>query len=104
MKPLLAAIAILSCMMTQTKAADGPVVAPDLVIVDADVRTMDAARPTAEALAILGNRIAAVGTSREIRASAGPNARVIEGSGRLVLPGFNDAHVHFLEGGFSLAN
>ena len=65
---------------------------------------MDDARPTAGGVAILGNRIAAVGSTAEIRALAGPRTRVIDAAGKLVLPGFNDAHVHFLMGGFSLAS
>src|SRR5204863_6821441 len=62
------------------------------------------ARPTAGAVAILGNRIAAVRTTPELRALVGPKTRVIDAGEKLVFPGFNDAHVHFLMGGFSLAN
>ena len=76
----------------------------DLVIVNARVRTMDAARPNAEAVAVHGNRITHVGTSAEVRALAGPKTRVIDAKGALVLPGFNDAHVHFLSGGFQLSS
>lgn len=78
--------------------------APDLIIVNATVRTMDSARPSAEAIAILGNRIVAVGNSTEIKKLAGPNTRIINAQKRLVLPGFNDAHVHFLSGGFQLSS
>ena len=78
--------------------------APDVIIVNASVHTMDTNRPLAEAVAILGNRIAAVGSSAEIRALAGSKTRVIDAAKRLVLPGFNDAHVHFLSGGFQLSN
>lgn len=77
---------------------------PDLVILNAAVHTMDAARPTADAVAIRGSRIAALGTTDEIRALAGPRTRVIDAAGKLVLPGFNDSHTHFLMGGFSLAS
>ncbi len=76
----------------------------DLVIVNARVRTMDAARPAAEAVAVYGRRITAVGTNAEVRALAGPKTRVIDAKGALVLPGFNDAHVHFLSGGFQLSS
>ena len=76
----------------------------DLIITNASVRTMDPQRPRAEALAIAGNRILAVGDSRQIAALAGANTRVIDARGRLVLPGFNDAHLHFLSGGFQLSN
>ncbi len=60
--------------------------------------------PSAEALAIYGNKIVAVGATKEIRALAGNKTRVIDANGKLVLPGFNDSHVHFLMGGFSLSN
>src|SRR6266498_5359382 len=60
--------------------------------------------PTAEALAIKGNRIVAVGSTKEIREMAGPNTRVIDAGKKDVLPGFNDAHVHFLGGGFQLSS
>jgi predicted amidohydrolase YtcJ len=76
----------------------------DLVIVNARVHTMDAARPTAEAVAVHGNRITRVGTSADVRALAGPKTRVLDARGALVLPGFNDAHVHFLSGGFQLSS
>lgn len=83
-------------------AHDSPMA--DLVITNALVRTMDPQRPRAEALAVLGNRIAAVGDSRQIAPLADANTRVIDARGRLVLPGFNDALLHFLSGGFQLAN
>lgn len=63
---------------------------------------MDSSRPGAEGLAVWGNRIAALGTSESMRGLAGAGTRVIDAGGRLVLPGFNDAHVHFLNGGFQL--
>ena len=52
-------------------------------------------RPDAEAVAVTAGRISAVGTSREIKLLAGPRTRVVDAGGRLLLPGFNDAHVHF---------
>jgi hypothetical protein len=76
----------------------------DLVVVNARVRTLDAARPSAEAVAVHGDRITHVGTSAEVRALAGPGTRVVDAQGALVLPGFNDAHVHFLSGGFQLSS
>lgn len=77
---------------------------PDTIIVNATVHTMDPALPTAEAIAILGNRIVAVGSTTEIRKLAGTTTRIIDAQQRLVLPGFNDAHTHFLSGGFQLAS
>ncbi|HET6669726.1 MAG TPA: amidohydrolase [Pyrinomonadaceae bacterium] len=75
-----------------------------LIIVNAGVHTMDPAKPTAEAIAVYGNRVIAVGSSSEIRKLAGTQTKVIDAGGKLVLPGFNDAHVHFLGGGFQLSS
>src|SRR6185436_13730240 len=73
-------------------------------IVNAKVHTMDRNHPTAEAVAVYRNRIVAVGSSKDIRKLAGSNTKVVDAKGQLVLPGFNDAHVHFLSGGFQLAS
>jgi predicted amidohydrolase YtcJ len=78
--------------------------APSLIVVNANVRTMDPSRPTAEAIAIYGNRIMALGSTQEIRKLAGAGTRIVDAQKQLVLPGFNDAHVHFLSGGFQLAS
>ena len=78
--------------------------APDIVIINASIHTMDESRPTASAVAIAGNHIAAVGSSAEIRALAQAKTRLIDAGQKVVLPGFNDAHVHFLSGGFALSN
>ena len=67
----------------------------DLVIVNATIRTLDKTKPLSEAVAVTKNRISAVGTNEQIRALAGADTKVIDAEGRLVLPGFNDAHVHF---------
>jgi predicted amidohydrolase YtcJ len=65
-----------------------------LAIVNARVFTGVEAQPWAEAVAVRGERILAVGTSQEIREAAGPTARVIDAGGRLMIPGINDAHTH----------
>jgi len=72
--------------------------APDLVLLGGKVFTSDTARPWAEAVAIRGDRIVAVGTTPDIRRLAGPSSRVIDVGGRVVVPGFNDAHDHILAG------
>lgn len=74
-----------------------------LAIVNARVWTGETQRPWADAVAIAGDTIAAVGSSAEIRKVAG-SARVLDARGGLLVPGFVDAHVHFLEGGFRLAS
>src|SRR6266704_5325075 len=84
--------------------ADKPPLAADLIIFNARVRTMDQSQPAAEAVAIYGNRFVAVGSTKEIRKLASGNTKIIDAKGRLVLPGFNDAHVHFMSGGFQLSS
>src|SRR5437016_6061890 len=100
--PLMAVALALLPMTASTQSTTS--LAPDLVIINASIHTMDLTRPTASAVAILGNRIAAVGATPEIRSLAGPKTRVIDAAKKLVLPGFNDAHVHFLTGGYSLSS
>lgn len=66
----------------------------DLIIKNATIRTMDAKRTVASAVAISYGRIVAVGSDAEIEKFRGENTRVIDAKRRLVLPGFNDSHVH----------
>ncbi len=95
--------------------ADAPAQAPDpapardadavsLAIVNARVWTGNPRRPWADAVAVRGDRLAAVGSSAEVRKLAGPTARVVDAAGQLLVPGFVDAHVHFVAGGFRLAS
>ncbi len=74
----------------------------DLVIVNAHVWTVDDARPEAEAVAVRGERIVLVGTSDEVRRLAGPATRVVDAGGRLLLPGFQDGHTHFISSGMEV--
>ena len=75
-----------------------------LVLIGGKIHTMDPARPRAEAVAVVRSRIVAVGGNEEIRRWVGPGTRVIDLGGRVVVPGFDDAHVHFFEGGRALAS
>ncbi|MBM3294160.1 MAG: amidohydrolase, partial [Candidatus Aminicenantes bacterium] len=74
----------------------------DRILVNGKIWTGDPDRPAAEAVAFLGERIVAVGTSAEVRRAASATAETIDLGGRRVLPGFIDSHVHFVNGGFSL--
>ena len=76
--------------------------AANLIITHARVWTVDKTHPQAEAVAVLGDRIVAVGSSAEIELWRGPKTKVIDSGGKLLLPGFNDAHVHFVTGGAQL--
>src|SRR5262245_29849303 len=67
----------------------------DLVLTHGKILTVDARDTIAEAIAIRGGAIAAVGSTAEIQALAGPNTRVVDLRGRAVTPGLIDTHVHF---------
>ncbi|HEX2091492.1 MAG TPA: amidohydrolase, partial [Longimicrobiaceae bacterium] len=85
--------------------APAPTPSPaDLVVVNARVWTGDPARPEARALAVRGGRIAAVGPDAEVRGTIGPETRVVDAGGGMLVPGFIDTHVHFVTGGFRLAS
>lgn len=86
---VLALLTSASCHSTPTNRTTA-----DLLLVGGRIFTADPARPWAEAVAIHGDRILAVGTSKEIHALAGPATRIWDLDGRVVIPGINDAHVH----------
>ena len=90
MKFLCSFFVLLLVMPAQSFAA-----VAELIIINANVRTMAPAQPKAEAIAVSGGEIIAVGSTKSIRALAGENTKTIDAAGRLVIPGFNDAHVHF---------
>ena len=77
---------------------------PTLTVVNARIWTGDARRPWADALAVTDYRITAVGSSAEISKLADGVTRVIDARGMMVVPGFVDAHVHFIDGGFGLSS
>ena len=83
-----------------------PVSAPvtALAIVNARVWTGDARRPWVDAVLVRGEHIELVGSSAEVKKRAGSAVRTIDANGKMVTPGFIDAHVHFLDGGFALAS
>lgn len=66
----------------------------DLVFLSGGVYTVDPQRPWAEAVAVLDGRIEAVGSNAELRPYVGKGTRVVDLDGRMLLPGFHDAHVH----------
>ena len=91
---------ILGMGRAQAPAAHGPA---DTVIRNGRVHTVDRAHPEAQAVAIVGERVAAVGTDAEMAGWIGPQTRVLDAQGHSVLPGFNDSHVHFVDGGSLLS-
>jgi len=76
----------------------------DSVVVNARIYTVNPQQPWAEAVAIRDAQILAVGSTREVNRYRGANTRVIDAHGRLVLPGFTDCHIHFMEGSLGLTH
>ena len=72
------------------------------IITNAKVLTMDPAHPRAEAVALAGGRILAVGSQAEVEALAGPHCRIVDAGGRTLLPGFVESHLHLVLGGNEL--
>ena len=91
--------ALLGCGC-RSGARDAPA---DVILTNARVYTIDGKRPWAQAVAARGERIVAVGNVARIARLRGPKTRVVDLRGRLVLPGFTDAHLHFLQGSLSLS-
>ena len=93
-------LALASLLLAALAALGGgaePKPAADLLVTNARVWTVDPGRPEAEAIAVIGERIVAVGSRAEIEAWRGAATQVIDAEGRRVLPGFNDSHVHFFD-------
>ncbi|HXE61687.1 MAG TPA: amidohydrolase [Gemmatimonadaceae bacterium] len=101
--PLVAlALAVVPLVVIASPRAPSPNVT--MAVVNARVWTGDTARPWADAIAVSGDTIAAVGSSAEVRKLAGAGVEVIDAHGAFLVPGFIDAHVHFLDGGFALSS
>jgi predicted amidohydrolase YtcJ len=96
-KSLLIGVLVLSAVHCR---AQRPGEAADLVLINGKIMTVDKNNPRAEALAVKGDTIVAVGSYKEIRTYIDKGkTKVIDLHGRLALPGFNDSHVHFISGG-----
>ncbi len=83
-------------MLAQSKPA------ADLLITNAKIWTGDKAHPAAQGVAVIGDRIVAVGSNSDVEILRGPTTKTINAGGKLLVPGFNDAHVHFVDGGAQL--
>jgi predicted amidohydrolase YtcJ len=105
LRPLLAACALAACTPV---AHPAPVPAPapespaEMVLLGGRVFLADEAHTVVEALAVRDGRVLAAGSDAAVRRWIGPYTEVVELEGRLVTPGFNDAHIHFAPGGASL--
>ena len=85
---------VLCALWSVSAAAQRPAAAPDLILHGGKIITVDTRFSIAEAVAIRGDRIVAVGADSAIRSMAGPETRVLELQGRTVLPGLADTHTH----------
>ena len=74
----------------------------ETIVLHGKLYTLDDKNPWAQALAIRGDKIIAVGTDAAVEKFRGPATKVIDAQGKLVMPGFVDCHIHFLDGSFSL--
>jgi predicted amidohydrolase YtcJ len=95
MKLLLAVALAAPALLAQSSAT--------LILTNGKIWTGNPAQPVAEAVACLDGRIVAVSSSADIRRWAGPRTEIVDLAGKLVVPGFNDSHVHFHGGGENLS-
>lgn len=89
--------------MLLTTSCNTPKPAADLILINASILSDARNTERFEALAVKADTILAIGTNDEIGKYQDKNTRVIDAGGKLVLPGFIDSHVHFLQGGMSLS-
>jgi len=106
LRSLLTLVVILSAVPGVTRpvfAQQSARLAPaDILIVHAKVYTLDPLKPWAQAIAIRHGKILAVGRDEEVERYRGIGTKRIDAGGKLVLPGFTDCHIHFLDGSLSL--
>src|ERR1700694_1446323 len=102
LRVILQTLLLVLCVASFTRAQSRIVEPADLIVVHGPVYTEDPKQPWAQAVAIYRGKIVAVGTDPEIERRRGMGTKVIDAGGRLVLPGFVDCHIHFLDGSLSL--
>ena len=95
-------ITLVGCA-TSPRAPDAEAPAT-LAIVNARVWTGNPSQPWAQAVAVRGERLVAVGSTAEVEKHLGGGTRLIDAQGKMLVPGFNDAHLHFIESGFRLSS
>ncbi len=92
---------LLLAAVTLPAAAESPQPA-DIIVVNARVYTINPKQLWAEAIAVRGDKILAVGDKTKIESYRGKTTKVIDADGRLLLPGFTDCHIHFMDGSLGL--
>ncbi|HLB88349.1 MAG TPA: amidohydrolase [Terriglobales bacterium] len=94
---------VILCLCADLALAQGQAsTVADTVVTNARIYTVNSKQPWAEALAISGDRILAVGSAKDVAPYRGPATKVIDAGGRLMLPGFTDCHIHFMDGSMGL--
>jgi predicted amidohydrolase YtcJ len=96
MRFLSSGLALVAAVATFPSAAQAQARTATLVLTNGKIVTVDSARPEAQAVAVAGDRILAVGTSADIRRYVTPSTKVIDLQGRLAIPGFIDGHGHYM--------
>lgn len=96
-----AAVALPTFAHAADPASEGAGGYADLILHRGELLTLDPRTPLATAVAVTGNRIAAVGTERDVMRLRGPATRVVDLGGRMAIPGLNDSHTHLLRGGLN---
>ncbi len=102
LRVILQTLLLVLCVASFTRGQGRIVEAADIIVVHGRVYTEDPKQPWAQAVAIYRGKIVAVGTDPEIERRRGMGTKVINAGGKLVLPGFVDCHIHFIDGSFSL--
>jgi predicted amidohydrolase YtcJ len=102
--PLIAGFLALTAVPAHTQHSPCVSECADIVVHNAAVWTGVRGAGDARAIAVRGGRIVAVGSDVEVNRQIGPRTRVVDGAGKMVVPGFIDSHVHFVSGGASLAS
>ncbi len=93
-----------AALLALMSAASGAEAAPDLIIYDAKIVTVDGKFSVAQAAAVMAGKFSIVGSDKDVLATAGPATRKLDLHGQTVLPGFNDTHNHQMLFGESFAN
>lgn len=93
-------VTLIAGLIVRAQRADDDVV--DLIVINGRVYAGDGAEDLAEAVAIRGNKVIRVGSNREIQRLRRAQTTIVDAKGGAVVPGFNDAHAHFISGGLSL--
>src|SRR5882672_6193815 len=74
----------------------------DTILTNARIYTVNSKQPWADSLAIRGEQIIAIGEAKDVNSHRGPATKIIDAQGHLVLPGFTDCHIHFMDGSLGL--